>query len=121
MHNHPYIVLNLFQHIQFHGIVINRTHNDLLLFDVCCPSVQSILSSRIGSIYKQCIPSTKRLRNHYKIHQQQYASNFIDYNNNNNKEEDFVDDDDLNDPYEMFLLQVKPAQNDTCLFTNMIG
>jgi len=109
---------NLFQRIQFHGIVINRTNNDLLPFDACCPSLQTKLPSRICSICKQYIPSAIRLRNHYKIHQQQYASNFLDYNNN--KEEDFLDDNDLNDPYEMSILQLKPTQNGVCLFTDMI-
>ncbi|CAF2849835.1 unnamed protein product [Rotaria sp. Silwood2] len=109
---------NLFQRIQFHGIVINRTHNDLLPFDACCPSLQPKLPSRVCSICKQYIPSAIRLRNHYKIHQQQYASNFLDYNNN--KEEDFTDDNDLNDPYEMSMLQLKPTQNGVCLFTDMI-
>jgi hypothetical protein len=109
---------NLFQRIQFHGIVINRTHNDLLPFDACCPSLQTKLPTRICSICKQYIPSSTRLRNHYKIHQQQYASNFLDYNNN--KEEDFVDDNDLTDPYEMSMLQIRPTQNGVCLFTNMI-
>jgi hypothetical protein len=109
---------NLFQRIQFHGIVINRTNNDLLPYDACCPSLQSKLPSRICSICKQYLPSTIRLRNHYKIHQQQYASNCLDYNNN--KEEDSLDDNDLNDPYEMSMLQIKPTQNGVCLFTNMI-
>ncbi len=109
---------NLFQRIQFHGIVINRTHNDLLPFDACCPSLQIKLPSRICSICKQYIPSAIRLRNHYKIHQQQYASNFLDYNNN--KEEDFLDDNDLNDPYEMSMIQIQPTQNGVCLFTDMI-
>ena len=106
---------NLFQRIQFHGIVINRTENDLLPFDACCPSLQVKLPSRICSICKQYIPSTIRLRNHYKIHQQQYASNYLDYNNN--KEEEYVNDDDFNDPYEM---PMKPTQNGVCLFTDMI-
>jgi hypothetical protein len=109
---------NLFQRIQFHGIVINRTHNDLLPFDACCPSLQSKLPSRVCSICKQYIPSSMRLRNHYKIHQQQYASNFLDYNNN--KEEDYQDDNDLNDPYEMSMSQIKPTQNGVCLFSDMI-
>ena len=109
---------NLFQRIQFHGIVINRTHNDLLPFDACCPSLQSKLPSRVCSICKQYIPSATRLRSHYKIHQQQYASNFLDYNNN--KEEDCVEENDLQDPYQMSMLQIKPTQNGVCLFTNMI-
>jgi hypothetical protein len=109
---------NLFQRIQFHGIVINRTHNDLLPFDACCPSLQTKLPSRICSVCKQYLPSALRLRNHYKIHQQQYASNFLDYNNN--KEEDFLDENDLHDPYEMSMIQIKPTQNGVCLFTDMI-
>ncbi|CAF1244319.1 unnamed protein product [Adineta steineri] len=109
---------NLFQRIQFHGIVINRTHNDLLPFDACCPSLQTSLPVRICSICKQYIPSSIRLRNHYKIHEQQYASNFLDYNNN--KEEDCLDDGDLNDPYEMSIIQIKPTQTSVCLFTDMI-
>jgi hypothetical protein len=56
--------------------------------------------------------------NHYKIRQQQYASNFLDYNNN--KEEDFLDDNDLNDPYEMSMIQIKPTQNNVYLLTDMI-
>ncbi|CAF0887164.1 unnamed protein product [Adineta ricciae] len=109
---------NLFQRIQFHGIVINRTHNELLPFDACCPSLQTKLPTRVCSICKQYIPSALRLRNHYKIHQQQYASNFLDYNNN--KEEDCLEDDDLHDPYEMSMVQIKPTQNSVCLFTDMI-
>lgn len=109
---------NLFQRIQFHGIVINRTHNDLLPFDACCPSLQNTLPSRVCSICKQYIPSAIRLRNHYKIHQQQYASNFLDYNNN--KEEECQEDNDLSDPYEMSILQVKPSQTGVCMFTDMI-
>ena len=109
---------NLFQRIQFHGIVINRTHNDLLPFDACCPSLQDKLPSRICSVCKQYLPTALRLRNHYKIHQQQYASNFLDYNNN--KEEEFLDDNDVHDPYEMSMLQIKPTQNGVCLFTDMI-
>ena len=109
---------NLFQRIQFHGIVINRTHNDLLPYDACCPSLQTKLPTRICSVCKQYIPSSIRLRNHYKIHQQQYASNCLDYNNN--KEEECLDDNDLEDPYEMSMIQFKPTQNSVCLFTNMI-
>ena len=109
---------NLFQRIQFHGIVINRTQNDLLPYDACCPSIQSSLPIRVCSLCKQYIPSSIRLRNHYKIHQQQYASNFLDYNNN--KEEECIDDNDLNDPYEMSMIQIKPTQNGVCSFTNMI-
>ena len=111
---------NLFQRIQFHGIVINRTKNDLLPFDACCPSLQSKLPTRTCSICKQYIPSSIRLRQHYKIHQEQYASNFIDYNNNANKVEEIVDDNDLHDPYDMSLVSLHPTQNSVCLFTDMI-
>ena len=111
---------NLFQRIQFHGIVINRTKNDLLPFDACCPSLQSQLPTRVCSICKQYLPSSLRLRQHYKIHQEQYASNFIDYNNNSNKEEGIVDDNDLHDPYDMTLASLHPTQNSVCLFTDMI-
>ncbi|CAF1354174.1 unnamed protein product [Rotaria magnacalcarata] len=109
---------NLFQRIQFHGIIINRTHNGLLQFDTCCPLLQIKLSSHIFSICKQYLPTSIRLCNHYKIHQQQqqHASNFLDYNNNT---EDFLDDNDLNDPYEMSMIQIKPTQNGVCLFTDI--
>jgi hypothetical protein len=104
---------NLFQRIQFHGIVINRTKNDLLPFDAFCPSLQIKLSSRICSICKQYIPTSIRLRNHYKIHQQ-CLSDSIDYNN---KEENIVDDNDLNDPYDM---SIKSTQKGVYLFTDII-
>jgi len=105
---------NLFQRIQFHGIVINRTQNDLLPFDACCPSLQTKLSSRICSICKQYIPTSIRLRNHYKIHQQQCSSDLIDYDNN--KEENIIDDTDLNDPYDM---SIKSIQKSVHLFTDI--
>jgi len=108
---------NLFQRIQFHGIVMNHMHNDFLPFDACCPSLQTKLSSRICSICKQYIPISIRLRNHYKIHQQQYASNLNDYNN---KEENIVDDNDLNDPYDMSIRSINLAQKGVYLFTNII-
>jgi hypothetical protein len=106
---------NLFQRIQFHGIVINRTKNDLLPFDAFCPSLQTKLSSRICSICKQYIPSSIRLRNHYKIHQQ-HATDLTDYNN---KVEDIVDDNDLNDPYDMPIRSINSKQNGVCLFKDM--
>ena len=109
---------NLFQRIQFHGIVLNRTKNDTLPFDACCPSLQNLLPTRICSICKQYIPSAMRLRHHYKIHQQQSNSGYIDYNNN--KEEEVIDDTDLNDPYEMSLVSLNPIQNGVCLFSDMI-
>jgi hypothetical protein len=107
---------NLFQRIQFHGIVLNHTKNDLLPFDAYCPSLQTKLSSRVCSICKQYIPTSIRLRNHSKIHQQ-YAS-FIDYDNN--KEENILDDQDLNDPYDMSIIPMHSTQNGVYLFTNIM-
>ncbi|CAF2717357.1 unnamed protein product [Rotaria sp. Silwood2] len=106
---------NLFQRIQFHGIVINRTHDDLLPYDACCPSLQTKISSRICSICKQYIPSSIRLRNHYKIHQQ-YTIDSFDYIN---KEEDIIDDNDLNDPYDMPIISINSTKNGVYLFSNM--
>jgi hypothetical protein len=108
---------NLFQRIQFHGIVINHTHNDLLPFDACCPSLQTKLSSRLCSICKQYIPTSIRLRNHYKIHQQQCLSDLIDYDNN--KEENIIDDTDLNDPYDMSIKSINSIQKGVHLFTDI--
>ena len=76
---------NLFQRIQFHGIVINRTHNDLLPIRCLLPILtKRYYPTRMSVRFaKQYLPSELfALRNHYKIHQQQYASNFLDYNNN---------------------------------------
>ncbi|CAF0723111.1 unnamed protein product [Rotaria sp. Silwood1] len=108
---------NLFQRIQFHGIVINRTHDDLLPYDTCCPSLQTKISSRICSICKQYIPTSIRLRNHYKIHQQ-YTTDSFDYINN--KEEDIIDDNDLNDPYDMPIVSINSTKNGVYLFSDMV-
>ena len=105
---------NLFQRIQFHGIVINRIQNEIIPYDACCPSLQTKLPSRLCSICKQYIPTSIRLRNHYTIHQQ-HTSNNVDYMNN--KEEDIVDDHDLNDPYDM---PITTTQNGVYLFKDMI-
>ncbi|CAF0966037.1 unnamed protein product [Didymodactylos carnosus] len=61
---------SLFQRIQFHGIVINHTKNDMLPFDFCCSSVKKEIKKRICTICKQYIPSASRMKQHYKIHQQ---------------------------------------------------
>jgi hypothetical protein len=103
---------NLFQRIQFHGIVINRTKNEYLPFDACCPSLQTKISSRLCSICKQYIPISIRLRNHYKIHQQG-ASDLFD-----NKEE-IIDDNDLNDPYDTSIISTDSTQNGVYLFKDM--
>lgn len=110
---------NLFQRIQFHGIVLNRTQNELLPFDACCPSLQNVMPSRVCSICKQYIPSAMRLRQHYKIHRQNSNSGFIDYNNNDNKEE-VIDETDVKDPYEISLVSTNPIQNGVCLFPDMV-
>ncbi|CAF0874627.1 unnamed protein product [Rotaria sordida] len=107
---------NLFQRIQFHGIVINHTHNDVLPYDAYCPSLQTKLSSRICSICKLYIPTSIRLRSHYKIHQQ-YTSDSIDYIHN--KEEDIIDDNDLNDPYDMPIISINSTKNGVYLFSDM--
>ncbi|CAF0879390.1 unnamed protein product [Adineta steineri] len=70
---------SLIQRIQFHGVVMQNTQNDIIPFDYCCASVRKELKRRVCSICKQYIPSAYRMKNHYKIHQQQYASNCLDY------------------------------------------
>ena len=111
---------NLFQRIQFHGIVLNRTRDENLPFDACCPSLQNQLSNRICATCRQYIPTAARLKQHYKIHQERCRSNFIDFNNNTNKEENLLDDVDFVDPYEMSILAIHPTENGVCLFTDMI-
>ncbi|CAF3854357.1 unnamed protein product [Rotaria sordida] len=108
----------LFQRIQFHGIVIYGTNNSLLPFDSYCPSIQTKIHSRVCSICKQYIPSPTRLRNHYKVHQQRYASNCIDYKFN--KEEELIDEPDPIDPNEMPLYQINPSHSGVFLFSDMI-
>ena len=83
---------SLIQRIQFHGVVMQHTQNDVLPFDFACASVRKELKKRVCSICKQYIPSAYRMKNHYKIHQQQYASNCLDYDDD--------DDDDERFPYE---------------------
>ena len=71
---------SLIQRIQFHGVVMQHTQNDILPFDYCCSSVRKELKRRVCPICKQYIPSAYRMKNHYRIHQQQYASNSLEYN-----------------------------------------
>ncbi|CAF1070651.1 unnamed protein product [Rotaria sp. Silwood1] len=108
----------LFQRIQFHGIVMYGTNKSLLPFDSYCPSVLSKLHSRTCSICKQYIPSATRLRNHYKVHQQRYASNCIDYKFN--KDEELIDEPDPIDPNEMPLYRINPSHSGVFLFSDMI-
>ncbi|CAF2616168.1 unnamed protein product, partial [Rotaria sp. Silwood2] len=63
---------SLFQRIQFHGVVIQHTQNELLPFDYCCASVKKELKKRTCKICNQYIPSAYRMKNHYKIHAQNY-------------------------------------------------
>ncbi|CAF0847934.1 unnamed protein product [Adineta steineri] len=108
----------LYQRIQFHGIVMDGTKKLLLPFDFFCPSIQSKLSSRICAICKQYIPSATRLRNHYRVHQQRYASSSIDYKYN--KEEELIDEPDPIDPTEISVHQINPNHSSVFLFTDMI-
>jgi hypothetical protein len=107
----------LFQRIQFHGIVMDKTKNLLLPFDSYCPSIQAKLHSRICSICKQYIPSATRLRNHYRVHQQRYASNSIDYKYN--KEEELIDESDPIDPNDANVFQINPSYSGVFLFADM--
>jgi hypothetical protein len=107
----------LFQRIQFHGIVVRGTQNPLIPFDAFCPSVQTKLHSRTCAICKQYVPSSTRLRNHYRVHQQRYTSKYIDLNNN--KEEEFIDEIDPIDPSDLPVSQINISQNGIFLFTDM--
>ncbi len=107
----------LFQRIQFHGIVVRGSQKPLIPFDAYCPSLQNKLDLRTCSICKQYIPSAIRLRHHYRVHQQRYASKYTDYNNN--KEEEIIDDNDPIDPSDLPISQVNLSQNGVYLFTDM--
>ncbi|CAF1478065.1 unnamed protein product [Rotaria sp. Silwood1] len=63
---------SLFQRIQYHGVVIQHTQNEMLPFDYCCSSVKKELKKRTCRICNQYIPSAYRMKNHYKIHAQNY-------------------------------------------------
>ncbi|CAF1277160.1 unnamed protein product [Adineta steineri] len=63
---------SLFQRIQFHGVVIQHTQNEMLPFDYCCSSVKKELKKRTCKVCNQYIPSAYRMKNHYKIHAQHY-------------------------------------------------
>ncbi|CAF3698963.1 unnamed protein product [Rotaria sordida] len=63
---------SLFQRIQFHGVVIQHTQNEMLPFDYCCASVKKELKKRTCKVCNQYIPSAYRMKNHYKIHAQHY-------------------------------------------------
>jgi hypothetical protein len=63
---------SLFQRIQFHGVVIQHTQNEMLPFDYCCSSVKKELKKRTCKVCNQYIPSAYRMKNHYKIHAEHY-------------------------------------------------
>jgi hypothetical protein len=115
---------SLIQRIQFHGVVMQHTQNDILPFDYCCSSVRKELKRRVCSICKQYIPSAYRMKNHYKIHQLQYASNTLDY-----EEYMFVNDDGTtndDDDGEMLSSQrplpavTDPSANGVVIFSDML-
>jgi len=112
---------SLIQRIQFHGVVMQHTQNDILPFDYCCSSVRKELKKRICSICKQYIPSAYRMKNHYKIHQQQYASNCLEYDENI---DEFTNEQD--DDVEMMSSQrplpsvSDPSANGVVIFSDML-
>ena len=118
---------SLIQRIQFHGVVMQHTQSDILPFDYSCGSVRKELKRRICSICKQYIPSAYRMKNHYKIHQQQYASNCLEYDNMFTQENGLDnDDDDDDDDAEMMSSQrplpvvSDPSSNGVVIFSDML-
>lgn len=115
---------SLIQRIQFHGVVMQHTQNDLLPFDYCCASVRKDLKRRVCSICKQYIPSAYRMKSHYKIHQQQYASNCLEYDEMFANEITLDDADD--DNAEMISTQrplpaiSDPSSNGVVIFSDML-
>ncbi|CAF1359270.1 unnamed protein product [Adineta ricciae] len=67
---------SLFQRIQFHGVVIQHTQNEMIPFDYCCSSVKKELKKRTCKVCNQYIPSAYRMKNHYKIHAQHYDDDY---------------------------------------------
>ena len=110
----------LYQRIQFHGIVMEGTQTPLIPYDAFCPSLQNKLHLRICSICKQYIPLGSRLRNHYRVHQQRYASSVTtSIDQMNKKEDESTDDPDPIDPLEMPLIQINPAKKSVFLFSSL--
>ena len=118
---------SLIQRIQFHGVVMHQTQNDVLPFDFACASVRKDMKKRVCSICKQYIPSAYRMKNHYKIHQQQYASNCVEYDDeiiSIDKTEYIEDDGD--DEAEMLSIQrplpavTDPSANGVVIFSDML-
>ena len=117
---------SLIQRIQFHGVVMHHTQSDIVPFDYACSSVRKELKKRICPICKQYIPSAYRMKNHFKIHQQQYASNCMDYDNESVYQEDYNLDQDGDDEAEMFSVQrplpavADPSANGVVIFSDML-
>jgi hypothetical protein len=118
---------SLIQRIQFHGVVMQQTQNDILPFDYCCSSVRKELKRRVCSICKQYIPSAYRMKNHYKIHQQQYASNCLDYDDEMfSNENSFGNEQDREEDADMLSCQrplpsiSNPSANGVVIFSDML-
>ncbi len=118
---------SLIQRIQFHGVVMQYTQNDILPFDYCCSSIRKELKRRVCSICKQYIPSAYRMKNHYKIHQQQYASNCLDYDDNMfpnengpDNERDGDEDADMISSQRPLPVVSDPSANGVVIFSDML-
>jgi hypothetical protein len=115
---------SLIQRIQFHGVVMQHTQNDILPFDHCCSSARKELKRRVCSICKQYIPSAYRMKNHYKIHQQQYASNCLDYDEDmyDNEHRTAIEDEDAEILSSQRPLPVvtDPSANGVVIFSDML-
>ncbi|CAF3364415.1 unnamed protein product [Rotaria socialis] len=119
---------SLIQRIQFHGVVMQHTQNDVLPFDFCCASVRKELKRRVCSICKQYIPSAYRMKNHYKIHQQQYASNCLDYDdddmfsneNSTGAEQNGEEDNDMLSNQRPLPAISNPSGNGVVIFSDML-
>ena len=110
----------LIQRIQFHGVVMQHTQNDILPFDYSCSSVRKELKRRICSICKQYIPSAYRMKNHYKIHQQQYASNCLEYDNEMLTMENDEEDAEMISSQRPLPVVSDPSGNGVVIFSDML-
>ena len=108
----------LFQRIQFHGIVMEKTNNLLLPFDFFCPSIQTKLHSRICSICKQYIPTASRLRNHYRVHQQRYAARSIDVKFSK-EDDELIDEPEPIDLNDLIQFQINPSHPAVSIFADI--
>ena len=96
------------------------TQNALIPYDAFCPSLQNKLHLRICSICKQYIPLASRLRNHYRVHQQRYASILATKSDETSKKEDeSTDDPDPIDAAETPFIRVDPTQKSVFLFPSL--